>query len=141
MPTLSFSLPTFPAKSLGHANISSACLILGSDPDAVGVCVALQSVRQLWAGEPISISQANFVLVRPLQSVRQTLCLCAHFYQLWAFVFFSFISFILFIGCLIHLCILFIMCIICCALYSSVCIIYFVHYLFMHKVQWDWACN
>jgi hypothetical protein len=36
------SLPTFPAKSLGQLHSSSACLILGSDPDAVGVHVALK---------------------------------------------------------------------------------------------------
>ncbi len=32
-----------------------------------------------------------------------------------------------------------IMCIIYYALYSSVCIVYYVHYLFMHTLQWYWA--
>jgi len=43
------SLPTFPAKSLGHAHSSNACLINGSDPDAAGVCVALKETPcPLW---------------------------------------------------------------------------------------------
>jgi hypothetical protein len=42
LPTI--SLPTFPAKSLGYMHSSSACLILGSDPDAVGVHVALKGL-------------------------------------------------------------------------------------------------
>ncbi len=43
-----FSLPTFPAKSLGHVHSSNACLILGSDPDAVGVHVALKETPLLF---------------------------------------------------------------------------------------------
>ncbi len=43
-----FSLPTFPAKSLGHVHSSSACLILGSDLDTVGVNVALKETPLLF---------------------------------------------------------------------------------------------
>jgi hypothetical protein len=55
-----FSLPTFPAKSLGHVHSSSACLILESDPDAVGVHVALKETPLLFEFFPAHLSLPTF---------------------------------------------------------------------------------
>jgi hypothetical protein len=113
-------------------------------PDHFVLMSPFQSIRirQLCADEPISISQANFVhtpfsisqanfvLMSPFQSVRQTLSFCLFFIHLFHIIHCRFIHWLLY--SFVHIVI---MCIIYYALYSSVCIIYYVHYLFMHTVQ------
>jgi len=75
-----------------------------------------QSIRQS-VEKPISINQA-------------TLGFCLFFIHLFHIIHCRFIHWLLY--SFVHIVI---MCIIYYALYSSVCIIYYVHYLFMHTVQ------
>jgi hypothetical protein len=70
LPTFSlptFSLPIFSAKSLGHVHSSSASLILGSDPDAVGVHVALKKTPLLFEFFPAHLSLPTFSRRKKLQ--------------------------------------------------------------------------